>query len=145
MYIFPFSFAGIVMSHSNPLHFFPFLQHVPIRFCVLYFHATFLFFNRPEIFEIINSFQYIPYFLYGYRFPCSLCSKGKSIHLVVGLVTLISLFIYLVNTAPKCIINYYSAIDKLSNIDISTSLYTNHGCTTGRDRKGATMGDVVWG
>ena len=27
----------------------------------------------------------------------------------------------------------------------STSLYTNHGCTTGRDRKGATMDDVVCG
>ena len=27
----------------------------------------------------------------------------------------------------------------------STSLYTNHGCSTGRDRKGATMGDVVCG
>ena len=26
----------------------------------------------------------------------------------------------------------------------STSLYT-HGCTTGRDRKGATMSDVVFG
>ena len=27
----------------------------------------------------------------------------------------------------------------------STSLYTHHGCTTGRDQKGATMGDVVCG
>ena len=27
----------------------------------------------------------------------------------------------------------------------STSLYTHHGCTTGGDRKGAAMGDVVCG
>ena len=28
---------------------------------------------------------------------------------------------------------------------VSPLLYTHHGCTTGRDRKGATVGDVVCG
>ena len=36
-------------------------------------------------------------------------------------------------------------VDKFTLDNNNQSLYTNHGCTTDRDRKVATMGDVVCG
>ena len=34
LYTFPFSFTGILLSHSTPLHFFQFLQPAPTRFVI---------------------------------------------------------------------------------------------------------------
>ena len=50
----------------------------------------------------------------------------------------------LVSTSAYRVLSRRSRIAPMVCIK-STSRYTNHGCTTHRDRKGATMGDVVYG
>ena len=70
LYTFPFSFTGILLSHSTPQHYLQFLQPAPTRFVISVSISPSASILAPRYLKCVTLSSSSPSFFTGSRFPC---------------------------------------------------------------------------